>query len=92
MTDVHTDGNGVAGLLAEVLATEPTVLRRTCQSCGDVQPLGAHRAYHGAGVVLRCPSCGDVAVRIGVHAHRLTVEWRGTLLLEVERAEDAAGA
>ena len=40
-----------------------------------------------AGVVLRCPSCGDVAVRIGVHAHRLTVEWRGTLLLEVERAE-----
>ena len=87
MTDVHTDGNGVAGLLMEVLATEPTVLRRTCQSCGDEQALGAHRAYHGAGVVLRCPSCGAVAVRIGVHAHRLTVEWRGTLLVEVERAE-----
>jgi len=89
MTDMHTDGNGVAGLLAEVLATEATVVRRTCQSCGDVQALGAHRAYHGAGVVLRCPSCGDVAVRIGVHEHRLTVEWRGTLLMEVERAEDA---
>ena len=86
MTDVHTDGNGVAGLLAEVLATEATVLRRTCQSCGDEQPLGAHRAFHGAGVVLRCPSCGDVAVVIGVHESRLTVQWRGTLLVEVERA------
>ena len=30
--------------------------------------------------------------RIGVHAHSLTVEWRGTLLMEVERAEDATGA
>jgi uncharacterized protein DUF6510 len=92
MTAVHTDSNGVAGVLAEVLATDATVLRRTRQSCADVQALGTHRAYHGAGVVLRCPSCGDVAVRIGVHAHHLTVEWRGTLLMEVERAEDATGA
>jgi hypothetical protein len=87
MTAVHTDSNGVAGVLAEVLATDATVLRRTRQSCADVQALGTHRAYHGAGVVLRCPSCGDVAVRIGVHAHRLAVEWRGTLLMEVERVE-----
>jgi len=78
MTDLHTDGNGVAGLLEEILAVEVTTMVRKCQSCGDRQPIAAHRAYHGAGVVLRCPSCGDVAVRIGVHAEAVTVEWRGT--------------
>ena len=78
MNDLHLDGNGVAGLLAEIAATEMTSVLRTCQSCGDRQPLGAHRAYRGAGVVLRCPTCEDVAVRIGVLEQRLVVDWRGT--------------
>ena len=30
MTDVHTDGNGVAGLLEEVLAVEVTTMQRRC--------------------------------------------------------------
>jgi predicted RNA-binding Zn-ribbon protein involved in translation (DUF1610 family) len=78
MTDLHTDGNGVAGMLDQVLAVDATMVGRICQSCGDEQPLGAHRAYHGAGVVLRCPSCGDEAIRIGVHGERMTIQWRGT--------------
>jgi len=85
MSDLHTDGNGVAGLLREILAVDATSMLRICQSCGDEQPVGAHRAYHGAGVVLRCPSCGDVAVRIGVHGERLTVEWRGTYRIAATR-------
>ena len=43
------DGNGVAGLLSELLAVEVTTVLRTCQSCGDRRPMGEHRAYHGAG-------------------------------------------
>jgi hypothetical protein len=78
MTDVHTDGNGVAGLLSEVLAAEVTSMQRRCQSCGAENALGAHRAYEGAGVVLRCPACADVAVLIGVREDRLTMQWRGT--------------
>jgi hypothetical protein len=81
MTDLHTDGNGVAGLLAEVLAVEPTAVERRCQSCGAENPLAAHRAYHGAGIVLRCPACSDVAVRIGVRDDTLVLEWRGTFTL-----------
>jgi uncharacterized protein DUF6510 len=80
MTEVHTDGNGVAGLLSEVLAVEVTTMRRRCQSCGAENDLGAHRAYHGAGVVLRCPACSDVAVRIGVREDTLVFEWRGTYI------------
>ncbi len=76
--DLHLDGNGVAGLLAEIVAGDPTSLMRTCQSCGERNAIGAHRAYRGAGVVLRCPSCGDVAIRIGLREERLVVDWRGT--------------
>ena len=78
MTEVHTDGNGVAGLLSEVLAVEVTTMQRRCQSCGAENALGAHRAYRGAGVVLRCPACADVAVLIGVREDALVFEWRGT--------------
>jgi Family of unknown function (DUF6510) len=78
MTDLHTDANGVAGLLGEILAAEPTALQRRCQSCGAENALAAHRAYHGAGVVLRCPACTDVALRICVRDDALVFEWRGT--------------
>ena len=40
-------------------------MQRRCHSCGAENALGAHRAYQGAGVVLRCPACADVA-----RAHR----------------------
>ena len=89
MDDLHTDGNGVAGLLAEVLAVDATSMARTCQACGDEQPVGAHRAYHGAGVVLRCPSCGAVAVRIAEHGNAVAVEWRG--LFRVDRTAPLDG-
>jgi hypothetical protein len=78
MTEVHTDANGVAGLLSEVFAMEATTVLRRCHSCGAENALGAHRAYHGAGVVLRCPACSDVAMLVGVAEDRLVLEWRGT--------------
>ena len=78
MTEVHTDANGIAGLLSEVFAVEVTTMQRRCHSCGAENALGAHRAYQGAGVVLRCPACADVAVRIGVREDALVFEWRGT--------------
>ena len=76
--DLYLDGNGVAGLLDEIIAVDATSVMRTCQSCGNRSAVGAHRAYRGAGVVLRCPGCGDVAVRIAVFDQRLVVDWRGT--------------
>ena len=76
--DLHLDGNGVAGLLSEIAAGDVTSMMRVCQSCGDRSAIGEHRAYRGAGVVLRCPGCGDVAVTIGMLEERLVVDWRGT--------------
>src|SRR2546423_3671725 len=79
--ELHTDGNGVAGLLQEVFLVEVTTAHRVCQSCRAERPVGAHRAYAGAGVVLRCPNCGDVAAVIAAPPDRRVVELRGTWIV-----------
>jgi predicted RNA-binding Zn-ribbon protein involved in translation (DUF1610 family) len=61
---MHTDGNQIAGLLEEIFGMEMTAETRTCQSCGETRAVGSHRLYTGAGYVLRCPNCGDMAAAI----------------------------
>jgi len=80
--DRHIDGNGVGGMLAEVLGVDPTSVRRRCSGCGAVHALAEHRAYQGAAMVLRCPVCDDVGVRIGVIGSEIAVDWRGTFLVQ----------
>jgi hypothetical protein len=77
MDEQHTDGNGIGALLGEIAGAEMTAVLRTCQSCGDRRTIAEHSAYRAAGVVLRCASCEDIAVVIGVQDKRLVVEWRG---------------
>ena len=83
--DLWLDGNGVAGLLAEVFGAEVTALVRACGSCGAEAAVGAHRAYRGAGVVLRCPACGDVAIQIAQLPDRNVVQIRGIWAFELPR-------
>jgi hypothetical protein len=82
--DRHLDGNAVAGLLAGVLVAEPTAAERICQSCRSRHPIGAHRAYAAAGTVLRCPTCGDVAVRLTELPGRRMVEFHGRWIFQAE--------
>jgi Zn finger protein HypA/HybF involved in hydrogenase expression len=77
----HVDGNGVAGLLEEVLLVEVTTAQRVCQSCGTRSALGAHRAYTAAATVVRCPACGDVAARVARRPDGHVVELRGVWTL-----------
>ena len=64
MPALEASAAGVAGLLQEVFVAEITTAERVCDSCGEEHPIGAHRAYSGAGTVLRCPGCGDVAATV----------------------------
>jgi len=82
MDQQHIDGNGIAGLLGEIAGADMTTVVRTCGSCGDRRMIGEHRAYRGAGIVLRCATCDDVAVVVGVQEQRLVVEWRGTYMVD----------
>lgn len=82
---VWLDGNGVAGLLAEAFGIDLTTVVRTCESCGTAAPVGAHRAYLGAGVVLRCPGCADVAILIARLPDRNIVQMSGSWSMELPR-------
>jgi hypothetical protein len=77
-----TDGNAIGGLLEEIFAAEPTGTERICQSCRAQHPTGAHRAYTSAGIVLRCPDCGDLALRVAQLRGRRLVELRGTWIFD----------
>ena len=79
------DGNGVAGELEEAFRADMTTVLRTCGSCGNASPIGAHRAYTGMGVVLRCPACQDLAVTVVSLADRYVVQVRGSMRLELPR-------
>jgi hypothetical protein len=75
MEPAWLDGNAVAGLLAEALGEEMTVVERECGDCGTVAAIGAYRAYLGAGVVLRCPGCGSPGLRVVELTDGFSVSW-----------------
>lgn len=77
------DGNGVAGMLADAFGVDVTAAPRRCQSCHTVSTVGQHRAYLAAGVVLRCPACGDLAARVVSLPDRYVVQVRGTWTFEL---------
>ena len=83
MTDLWLDGNGIGGVLAAAFGAEMTTAQRVCQSCGARNAIGAHRAYRGAGFVLRCPACVDVAARIAVLPDRHVVSLAGHWVFEL---------
>jgi uncharacterized Zn finger protein len=74
---MHRDGNAIAGVLEEIFGTEVTAESRSCQSCGATRAIGAHLLYSGAGQVLRCPNCGDMAATIVDHGGEYRVALLG---------------
>lgn len=75
---LHTDGNAMGGLLQEVFVAEVTAAGRVCQSCGLDAEVGAHRLYTGAGHVLRCPGCGDLAAVVSALPDWNVISLHGT--------------
>ena len=71
------DGNAVAGLLHEVFGTEMTTATGTCGNCGASAAVGAVHVFRSAGVVLRCPHCGNVLVKIVERQTQICVDLRG---------------
>jgi Family of unknown function (DUF6510) len=84
MTDA-LDGNAAAGALADIFISEMTVARATCARCGDIRPIGELRAYLRApGIVLRCPTCDTVEVRIVRAEARAWLDLRGVRVLQLD--------
>ena len=83
MDELMLDGNAVAGLLQEVFAVEITTAVGTCASCRAAGPVGAVHVYRGAGIVLRCPHCGNTLAKIVKSDSRTWIDLTGIRVLEV---------
>jgi uncharacterized Zn finger protein len=82
--DLKLDGNSAAGLLREVFAFDLTSARGRCDNCGAVAEVGAVFVYANApGVVLRCPQCEAVLMRIAETEDRYWLDVRGITWLEI---------
>jgi hypothetical protein len=78
------DGNAAAGMLRQVFAVEMTEALGTCVHCGQVEAVGAVVVYDRApGLVLRCPHCDGVLVKLSTDGERVWLDLRGVRSLEV---------
>ena len=76
------DANAVAGLLMTVFGAEVTSMEERCTHCGTVSVVGTMRVYmRGPGVVVRCPACTDVVLRIVQTPTGLRVDASGATYL-----------
>jgi Family of unknown function (DUF6510) len=83
MDALMLDGNAVAGLLQEVFAVEMTTAIGTCNACGATDAVGALHVFRGAGIVMRCPNCDNVLVKIVKDDTRIWIGFPGMGALQV---------
>jgi hypothetical protein len=84
MPNMPSDGNAVAGVLADLFVPEMTTAITTCSNCGNVAAIGELLAYLQApGVVVRCRNCGAVQLRVVRAQNRAWVDMRGTQVVEM---------
>jgi Family of unknown function (DUF6510) len=81
------DGNAVAGVLAAIFATDITMSPGQCAHCHTVSMVGTMRGYvRGPGIVLRCPACAEVVVRIAETPSGTIVDVSGVTYLRLPPA------
>ena len=83
-SDMKLDGNAIGGLLREIFAMEMTMAQGTCANCGKVHMVGEVVVYlHAPGVVVRCPSCDYVQMKIVRGRGRYWIDMSGVRCLEL---------
>lgn len=77
------DGNAAAGVLYEIFSREMTVAPTECAACGRHSEIGQLLMFsHAPGMVLRCPACESVMIRISRIAEQLYLDARGATYLK----------
>jgi hypothetical protein len=81
----YLDGNALAGPLSEIFAIDMTSARGRCDSCGAVSAIAQARLYVNApAMVLRCPSCSGVLLRLREDGGQAVLDLRGFSYLTVD--------
>ena len=78
------DGNAMAGLLQEVFRVEMTSAMAICAGCGAMNPVARIDVYADApGMVARCPTCGQVLLRVVHGRGRMWLDPSGIACVEL---------
>ena len=84
--DRTLDANAVAGMLETLFGADLTVADSKCAACGREGEVGTLLAYTMApGVVLRCPACSAVMLRMVETPRGTLVEAKGLSYLRITR-------
>jgi len=84
--ELMLDGNAVAGVLFEIFAEDMTASPTECAHCGNVGEMGTLLAFTQApGLVLRCPACEGIMLRIVETPKAIYLDARGAAYLCLER-------
>ncbi len=84
--ELMLDGNALGGMFHEIFAAEMTAAPSECANCGNVSAMGALLAFTQApGMVLRCPTCESVMIRIVETPTAFYLDARGAVYVRMEK-------
>ncbi len=84
--ELMLDANAVAGIFQEIFGVEMTASPTECANCGAEGEIGTLLAFtHTPGIVLRCPACENVVVRITQTPTAYYIDARGAVYLRLAR-------
>ena len=82
--EMRLDGNAAGGALRDVFTRDMTAAIAKCAGCGMEGPVGVLLEYgHAMGVILRCPGCDAVLLRIVHTPGWLKVDASGISVLTI---------
>jgi uncharacterized protein DUF6510 len=77
------DGNSIAGVLEGIFGRDLTVALGVCGGCGAERQVGALHVYRAAGIVVRCPDCHMVLMRVVETPQRTWIDLQGMASLQI---------
>lgn len=80
---VRLDGNSIAGVLESVFGRDLTVALGVCGGCGAERQVGAMHVYRAAGIVVRCPDCDMVLMRVVESPQRTWIDMQGLVTTQI---------
>jgi hypothetical protein len=80
------DGNAAGGMLQDVFSAEMTASPTECAHCGRHEQIGELLAFvHAPGLILRCPGCENILMRVVKTDEFTYVDARGAVYLRIAK-------
>ena len=80
---IRLDGNSIGGVLESIFGRDLTIAVGVCGNCGAERQVGAMHVYRAAGIVVRCPDCDTVLMRVVESPERTWIDLQGVASMQV---------